>query len=76
MRAVLLVLILSLVMGCVPCNPPTDAKALFVSRELDVRISPNDAATFMLNPSPLGKGGYSQGGELLETERGEICLLI
>ena len=76
MRAVLLVLILSLVMGCVPGNPPTDAKALFVSRELDVRISPNDAATFMLNPSPLGKGGYSQGGELLETERGEICLLI
>ena len=61
MRAVLLTLILSLVMGCVPGDTPTDAKAPFVPRELDVRISPNNAATFMLNPSPLGKGGYSQG---------------
>ena len=65
-RAVLLALVLSLAMGCVPGNEP------FVPRELDVRISPNDAATFMLNPSSLGKGGYSQGGELLETEGGEI----
>ena len=66
MRTVLPALVLSLAMGCVPSNEP------FVPRELDVRISPNDAATFMLNPSPLGKGGYSQGGELLETEGGEI----
>ena len=66
MRTVLPALVLSLAMGCVPSNEP------FVPRELDVRISLNDAATFMLNPSSLGKGGYSQGGELLETEGGEI----
>jgi len=61
MRAVFLIIILSLVMACAPVDTPTDTTAPYIPRELEVRISPNDAATFMLNPSPLGKGSYSQG---------------
>jgi hypothetical protein len=33
----------------------------FLARKLDVEIHPKGAATFLLNPSPLGKGGCSPG---------------
>ena len=51
-----------LAMGCVnPAPPPAATSVPYLAFQLDVRISPNDAATFMLNPNPLGKGGYAQG---------------
>ena len=40
---------------------PADTPVPFLARQLDVKIDPKDAATYLLNPSPLGKGGYSQG---------------
>jgi len=60
--------LLALVMGCVAPAPlptatpvPADTPVPFVARQLDVKIDPKDAATYLLNPSPLGKGGYSKG---------------
>ena len=68
-----LVVLIALACTATPAGPaPTATPLPYLAFQLDVRISPNDAATFMLNPSPLGKGGYSQGGESLETEGGEI----
>ena len=76
MKVILLtfVLALALAMGCVaPAPLPTaspvptatpvlaDTPVPFLARQLDVKIDPKEAATFLLNPSPLGKGGYSQG---------------
>ena len=62
MKVVLLTLVLALAMGCTsPAPSPTATPLPYLAFQLDVRISPNDAATFMLNPSPLGKGGYAQG---------------
>ena len=55
-------LALALAMGCVaPAPLPTATPVPFLAIQLDVRIDPKDAATFMLNPGPLGKGRYSQG---------------
>ena len=56
------VTLMVLAMGCVnPAPPPAATSVPYLAFQLDVRISPNDAATFMLNPNPLGKGGYAQG---------------
>jgi len=53
---------LGVAMGCVaPAPLPTATPVLFLAIQLDIRIDPKDAATFMLKLSPLGKGGYSQG---------------
>ena len=61
-KIVMVLLTLALAMGCVsPAPLPTATPEPFVARKLDVKIDPKDAATFVLNPSPLGKGGYSQG---------------
>ena len=56
MKVILLTIVLALAMGCV--NPAPEP---FLARQLDVKIDPKDAATFLLNPSPLGKGDYPQG---------------
>ena len=40
---------------------PTFTPVPFLARQLDVKIDPKEAATVLLNPSPLGKGGYSKG---------------
>ena len=40
---------------------PTATSVPFLARQLDVKIDPKEAASYLLNPSPLGKGGYSQG---------------
>ena len=68
MKVVLLTFVLALAMGCVAPAPlptatpvPTDTPVPFLARQLDVKIDPKEAATYLLNPSPLGKGGYSQG---------------
>jgi hypothetical protein len=53
-KSVIAFLALALAMGCAVPEP-------FVARQLDVKIDPKDAATYLLNPSPLGKGGYSKG---------------
>jgi len=54
MKVVLLTVVLALAMGCAAPEP-------FIARQLDIKIDPKDAATYLLNPSPLGKGGYSKG---------------
>ena len=68
MKVVLLTFVLVLAMGCVipaPLPPatsvPTATPEPFLARQLDVKIDPKEVATYLLNPSPLGKGGYSQG---------------
>jgi len=55
-------------MGCVAPAPaptetpvPADTPFPFVAGQLDVNIDPKEAASYLLNPSPLGKGGYSKG---------------
>ena len=61
-KSVIVLLTLALAMGCVsPAPLPTATPEPFLARQLDVKIDPKEAATFLLNPSPLGKGGYSQG---------------
>ena len=61
-KSVIALVALALAMGCVaPAPLPTATPEPFLARQLDVKIDPKDAATFLLNPSPLGKGGYSQG---------------
>ena len=67
-KSVIALLALALAMGCVAPAPlptatlvPADTPEPFLARQLDVKIDPKEAATFLLNPSPLGKGGYSQG---------------
>ena len=66
--AVLLTVVLALAMGCASPAPlptatpvPADAPVPFLARQLDIKIDPKEAATVLLNPSPLGKGGYSKG---------------
>ena len=62
MKIILLtfVLALALAMGCMAPTPePTPMP--FKPRQLEVKIDPKESATFLLNPSPLGKGGYPQG---------------
>ena len=68
MKVVLLTFVLALAMGCVAPAPlptattvPTATPEPFLARQLDVKIDPKEAAIFLLNPSPLGKGGYPQG---------------
>ena len=72
MRAVLLILVLLLVTGCVTGNPTaanpqvvnpaaTRAPFSFSAAELDMRIEPKGAAEFILNPTPLGGDGYPRG---------------
>jgi hypothetical protein len=49
-------------MGCVsPAPLPTATPEPFLARQLDVKIDPKEAASYLLNPSPLGKSGYSKG---------------
>jgi uncharacterized repeat protein (TIGR02543 family) len=49
-------------MGCAsPAPPPAATSAPYLAFQLDVKIDPKEAATFLLNPTPLGKGGYPQG---------------
>ena len=67
-KSVIALLTLALAMGCVAPAPlptatpvPAATPVPFLARQLDVKIDPKEAATFLLNPSPLGKGGYSQG---------------
>ena len=62
MKVVLLTFVLALAMGCVaPAPLPTATPVPFLARQLDVKIDPKEAASYLLNPSPLGKGGYSLG---------------
>ena len=67
-KSVIALAVLALAMGCVAPAPlptatpvPADTPVPFLARQLDVKIDPKDAATYLLNPSPLGKGGYSKG---------------
>jgi len=58
----LIILVLTLAMGHVdPARLPTATPVPFLTRQLDVKIDPKEAAAILLNPSPLGNGGYSQG---------------
>jgi len=51
-----------LAMGCAsPAPPPAATSAPYIAFALDLKIEPREAATFLLNPSPIGKAGYSQG---------------
>ena len=62
MKVILLTFVLALAMGCVSPPPlPTATPVPFLARQLDVKIDPKEAASYLLNPSPLGKGGYSLG---------------
>ena len=71
MRSILLAIVVSLILalalGCIPEEFPTadqspaDTPTALVARQLDVRIDPQDAATILLNPAPVGKGGYLRG---------------
>ena len=62
MKVVLLTFVLAFAMGCVAPTPvPADTPFPFVARKLDVKIDPKEAASYLLNPSPLGKDGYSKG---------------
>ena len=57
-----LVTLVALAVGCVsPAPSPTATPLPYLAFQLDVKIDPKEAATFLLNPSPLGKGGYPQG---------------
>jgi len=61
-KSVIALLSLALAMGCVaPAPSPTATPEPFLARQLDVKIDPKEAASYLLNPSPLGKGGYSLG---------------
>jgi len=61
-KSVIAFLALALAMGCVAPTPlPTAAPEPFITRQLDVKIDPKEAASYLLNPSPLGKSGYSKG---------------
>mgnify|MGYP000486398315 CR=1 FL=1 len=67
-KSVIALLALALAMGCVAPAPlptatpvPAATPVPFLARQLDVKIDPKEAATYLLNPSPLGKGGYSPG---------------
>jgi len=49
-------------MGCAsPESQPTATSAPYIAFELDLKIEPREAATFLLNPTPIGKAGYPQG---------------
>ena len=49
-------------MGCAsPASQPTATSAPNIPFELDLKIEPREAATFLLNPTPIGKAGYPQG---------------
>jgi tetratricopeptide (TPR) repeat protein len=74
MKIVLLTVVLALAMGCaspaqLPAITPVPTATLvpaitpvpFLARQLDITIDPEEAATVLLNPSPLGKGGYPKG---------------
>ena len=53
---------MALAVGCAsPVSSPTATPLPYLAFQLDVKIEPREAATFLLNPTPLGKGGYSQG---------------
>ena len=62
MKVILLTIVLALAMGCVaPATVPADTPIPLIARQLDVTIDPKQAASYLLNPSPLGKDGYSKG---------------
>jgi hypothetical protein len=49
-------------MGCVGSTAaPTATPVPFKALQLHVKLDPKESATILLNPSPLGEGGYSQG---------------
>ena len=53
---------LALAMGCVIHAPvPAATPVPFLAMQLDVKLDPKESAVILLNPSPLGNGGYSQG---------------
>ena len=54
--------VLALAIGCVgPTQLSTATPVPFLARQLDVKIDPKEAATYLLNPKPLGEDGYPQG---------------
>ena len=55
-------LILALALGCVSSAPSlTGTPVPYKPLQLHVKLDPKESATVLLNPSPLGEGGYSQG---------------
>lgn len=53
MRIVFLTLLLSLAMSCAtPPQLPTATPVPFLARQLNIKIDPKEAATYLLNPSP------------------------
>ena len=51
MKGILLTFVLALAMGCATPPPlPTATPKPFIARQLDVKIDPKDAATYLLNP--------------------------
>jgi len=61
-QIIFLSFVLALAIGCVgPTQLSTATPVPFLARQLDVKIDPKEAATYLLNPNPLGKDGYPQG---------------
>ena len=57
-----LIVLMALACTATPAGPaPTATPLPYLAFQLDVKIDPKEAATFLLNPNPLGKGGYPQG---------------
>ena len=54
---------LVLVLGCATTTPLQDAasQSQATTVELEVVVKPKEAATVLLNPSPIGRGGYVSG---------------
>jgi hypothetical protein len=59
MKVVLLTFVLALAMGCVSPAPlptatpvPAATPVPFLARQLNIKIDPKEAATYLLNPSP------------------------